>query len=216
MTAVEVFLEAGAKRTFAGAVEWPGWCRSGRDEDSALEALLAYAPRYRGVVRGRRLGFPRGTPELRVVERIAGGAETDFGVPARPSATDHRPIGDDALRGFGSILKACWGAFDRAVHAADGRELVKGPRGGGRDLDKIVSHVGEADLAYLRALGWRAEPGELDHLRAAILEGVAASSRGEIDPTGPRGGRRWSARYFVRRAAWHVLDHTWEIQDRAT
>ena len=35
-------------------------------------------------------------------------------------------------------------------------------------------------------------------------------------PAGPRGGKRWSARYFVRRAAWHVLDHAWEIEDRSS
>jgi hypothetical protein len=26
----------------------------------------------------------------------------------------------------------------------------------------------------------------------------------------------WSPRYFARRAAWHVLDHAWEIEDRVT
>jgi len=25
----------------------------------------------------------------------------------------------------------------------------------------------------------------------------------------------WSARYFLRRATWHVLDHVWEIEDRS-
>jgi hypothetical protein len=28
----EVYLETGQKRVFAAAVDWPGWCRSGRDE----------------------------------------------------------------------------------------------------------------------------------------------------------------------------------------
>ena len=28
--------------------------------------------------------------------------------------------------------------------------------------------------------------------------------------------RPWSPRYAVRRAAWHVLDHAWEIEDRAS
>ena len=31
---------------------------------------------------------------------------------------------------------------------------------------------------------------------------------------GPRGGKRWTPRYFVRRLVWHALDHAWEIQDR--
>ncbi len=24
----------------------------------------------------------------------------------------------------------------------------------------------------------------------------------------------WSPRYFIRRSAWHALDHAWEIEDR--
>jgi hypothetical protein len=38
---LDVYVETGAKRTFAGAVDWPGWCRSGRDEEAAIEALSA-------------------------------------------------------------------------------------------------------------------------------------------------------------------------------
>ena len=26
---------------------------------------------------------------------------------------------------------------------------------------------------------------------------------------------KWTARYFLRRAAWHVLDHVWEIEDKS-
>jgi hypothetical protein len=26
----------------------------------------------------------------------------------------------------------------------------------------------------------------------------------------------WTPRYFVRRAAWHALDHAWEIEDRSS
>jgi hypothetical protein len=43
-----------------------------------------------------------------------------------------------------------------------------------------------------------------------MLEALAASARGEV----PRGGKRWMGRYFVRREAWHVLDHTCEIEER--
>jgi hypothetical protein len=35
---VDAYLEVGAKRVFAGALDWPGWCRSARDEEGALEA----------------------------------------------------------------------------------------------------------------------------------------------------------------------------------
>jgi hypothetical protein len=52
--------------------------------------------------------------------------------------------------------------------------------------------------------------------RAAVLEGLERALVDGIPTRGPRGGARWSARYFVRRAAWHVLDHAWEIEDRST
>jgi hypothetical protein len=44
---------------------------------------------------------------------------------------------------------------------------------------------------------------------------LSAVACGEPVRTGPRGGVRWTARYYVRRSAWHVLDHAWEIEDRA-
>ena len=41
-TRVEVAIEAGTKRVFATAVDWPGWSRSAKTEEAALEALAAY------------------------------------------------------------------------------------------------------------------------------------------------------------------------------
>jgi hypothetical protein len=54
---VNVYVEKGAKRVFVGAIDWPGWCRSGRTEDTALEALFASGPRYAKVVAGGGVGF---------------------------------------------------------------------------------------------------------------------------------------------------------------
>jgi hypothetical protein len=72
-------------------------------------------------------------------------------------------------------------------------------------------------------LGWKSVKAdgdgpeqELARTRQAILDALAASARGEMAPRGPRGGLRWTPRYFVRRVAWHVLDHAWEVEDRAT
>ena len=47
-----------------------------------------------------------------------------------------------------------------------------------------------------------------------MLAGLAASAKGEIPATSPRGGLRWSPRYLVRRSLWHIVDHTWEIEQR--
>jgi hypothetical protein len=32
-------LEVTPKMSFASALDWPGWCRAGRDEGEALDAL---------------------------------------------------------------------------------------------------------------------------------------------------------------------------------
>jgi hypothetical protein len=217
--ALPAYLEVGAKRVFAGAVDWPGWCRSGRDEDAALETLVAYAPRYKRVLRGTRLGFPSAHDvTLRVVERMKGGATTDFGAPGEAPSVDAGPVDDAELRRLIALLRACWRAFDAAVDDGSGRRLAKGPRGGGRELPKIVEHVAGADLGYLGALGWKPSGDEglddLERARHATVPALTASARGEIPARGPRGGVRWKPRYFVRRSAWHVLDHAWEIEDR--
>lgn len=219
--AIPIYLEKGSKRTFAGAIDWPGWCRSARDVASAVEALLAYAPRYARVLRGARLGFepPTAVGRLVVTERLPGSATTDFGSPGGHPSSDARPLNAADLRRAETILKACWGAFDRAVSSAGSKSLRKGPRGGGRDLKKIVDHVREAEVAYLSALGWKPEPAlgrtGLDRTRREVLEALAYAATHAMPEKGPRGGVRWKPRYFVRRVAWHILDHAWEIEDRS-
>jgi hypothetical protein len=208
----DVYLEVGAKRTFAGALLWPGWCRSGRDEASAIDVLLGYAPRYAAALRGSRLGF-RASSDVCVVERLRGDATTDFGAPSAAPSADAEPMTDADLRRAQALLRACWRALDAAADAAAGKPLRTGPRGGGRDLDGIVEHVLGADGAYLSRVGVKLGEGELDHARHTILDGLAAAVRDGVPPA-PRGGARWSPRYFVRRVAWHVLDHAWEIEDR--
>ena len=223
MSSISVFIETGSKKTFAGALDWPGWCRSGRDEDAALQALLDYAPRYAQAMHAQGLEFqvPSRVSAFVVAERHTGSATTDFGVPGALLEADQAPFDHAALERARAILQACWQAFDRASQQAAGRELRKGPRGGGRDLDKMTAHVLETDAAYLGSLGWKHKPpsGEspaeaLTRTRQAILQALQAATEGALPAQGPRGGKRWPARYFVGRAAWHVLDHAWEIEDR--
>jgi hypothetical protein len=102
---------------------------------------------------------------------------------------------------------------------AKGKALRAGPRGGGRTLDGVVQHVLGAERGYLSQLGGKvsqpdSSPPASGPTRQAILKTLRASAHGEIAEYGPRGGKRWSPRYFVRREAWHVLDHIWEIEDR--
>lgn len=218
---MDVYLEIGHTRMFAMAADWPGWCRSGRDEASALQALRDYAPRYARVVRAAQLQF-RASVEasaFSVVERLAGTATTDFGAPDVAWPGDRRPVGEAELARFKRLLKACWTALDAAERAATGRVLRKGPRGGGRDLAAIMEHVQGVDDVYLARLGGKLKPVDpsqaLSKTRQAILATLVLAAQGEVPERGSRGGLRWTPRYFVRRLAWHELDHAWEIEDRA-
>ncbi len=220
---IDVYLEIGKKRTFAGAVDWPGWCRAGRDEAAALQALSDYAPRYARLLHAARIEFqpPTALSGLAVVERLEGNTTTDFGAPDVAPSGDTRPVDEAGLRRFQTLLAACWQAFDVAVQAATGQELRKGPRGGGRDLEGIVRHVMGAEAAYLARLAWKFKKPEAETLgeelartRQAVLDALAAAAHGQVPARGPRGGIIWPPRYFARRVAWHVLDHAWEIEDR--
>ena len=220
---IDVYIERGQKRTFAGAVDWPGWCRSGPDESSALQALFDYGPRYAQVLREKDFAFqvPKNLSAFNVIQRIKGDATTDFGAPSLAPSADAEPVNDKELQRFQAILKACWRFFDARTKSARGKELHKGPRGGGRELHGIVEHVLGSDVGYLGGLGSKVKLDEsaksreeLKRVRKSILEALAASAHGEIAERGPRGGIRWKPRYFVRRVAWHILDHAWEIEDR--
>ena len=217
---VPVYLESSAKRVFACAVDWPGWCRSGRDAAAALQTLVDYGPRYAKVVSRSRQGFapPRSVADLSVVERLTGDTTTDFGTPGAKPKVDEARVSPADLKRLEALMTAAWRAFDTAVEKARGKTLAKGPRGGGRELGAVIDHVREADAAYLAALGWKVPPDarrDSKALRASVREGIAASTRGEIPAKGPRGGVRWKPRYFARRLAWHALDHAWEIEDRS-
>jgi hypothetical protein len=118
-------------------------------------------------------------------------------------------------------LKACWRAFNTSVKKASEKSLRTGPRGGGRQLENMIEHVLGSNEGYLTQVGWKLQRDNTVDLnqqskqsRQAMLRALAASARGEIPAKGPRGGLRWTARYFIRRVAWHMLDHAWEIEDR--
>lgn len=218
-----IFLETGKKRTFAGAVDWPGWCRSGRDEAAALQALVDYGPRYARAINtaGLALDPPDDRSTLVVVERAAGNATTDFGAPDAVLRSDAQPLESVELDRWQAVLDACWQALVEAAQAAAGKELRKGPRGGGRDLDAIIHHVLGGNANYLSRLAWRFKldetadwRSEIERSQQAGRDALAAAARGEIPTHGPRGGAIWPPRYFVRRSAWHILDHAWEIEDR--
>jgi hypothetical protein len=220
---IPVALEIGKTRTFASALDWPGWARSGRDEAAALDSLFAYGPRYQHAIRTARLGFraPTKLTVFKVTERLTGDSTTDFGAPNIAPSIDSGPVDGAELKRLRGVLNACWNAFAEAVEAASSKPLRKGPRGGGRTALQIADHVIESHYSYLRMIYWR-EPHEtvpdilimLKAIKHADAKALVFATSDEMPTAGPRGGALWKPRYFVRRAAWHILDHTWEIQDR--
>jgi hypothetical protein len=202
-----VYLEVGAQRVFACAFDWPGWCRSGRTAEAALEALAVSAPRYALVTAEAGLCMP--AVDFDVLERLIGNATTDFGAPGAIPAQDERPLKAAEAKRLAALVSACWTVFDRVVAAAPA-ELRKGPRGGGRDRDKIITHILDAEMAYTRQMGLREQAPRFDDAAALATHRAAVV---EVLQSATAGGR-WPLRYAVRRMGWHVMDHAWEIEDR--
>ncbi len=216
--AIPVAIEVAPKKAFATAIDWPGWSRSGKTPELALEALAAHAPRYAVVAAEAAESFPTdavGIDVFEVVEEAAGGGGTEFGVPSRITDADRRATNAAEAERLRRLVAAAWTIFDRVAATAPA-ELRKGPRGGGRDRDKMIGHVIEADGAYAREIGLRlkapdaGDRASVEAMRAAVLDLLGAPSDGS-----PLADRKWTARYAAGRIAWHALDHAWEMQDRS-
>ncbi len=209
---LRVYLELGPKKVFACALDWAGWCRIGKSEELAIEALSDYAPRYEVIA--KRAGLELDTGTVSVVERVRGDATTDFGAPGAVPGSDTKRLTRTTAERQVALLQAAWDVFDD-VAATSPAELRNGPRGGGRDRDKLIAHVVDAERAYARKIGVQHPPFEFDDvnalaaMRAEIIEVLSAPSDGS-----PLVERGWPSRYAVRRFAWHVIDHLWEMEDR--
>jgi hypothetical protein len=215
---VRVAIEQGTKRSFASSLDWPGWSRSGRTPEDAIESLVAYAPRYTRIAEraGEAFRPPSSTHDIEIVERLPGGGGTDFGVPGMAAAAEEAPVDDAELRRLTALMHAAWEELDAVADGARSVELRKGPRGGGRDLHKILGHVRDAEAAYVGQLG--AKPPKSDDMapiRQAFLDTLEARVTGRSIENPRRTKDPWAPRYAVRRAMWHVLDHAWEIEDRS-
>lgn len=210
-TEVRVYLEVGGKRTFASAAGWPGWCRPGKDQQAALAALAAYAPRYAVVASLAKVQFIKGEPSFKVVERIKGNATTDYGAPGAAAKDESKTLTPKQATRMRDLVQASWDYLDKVVATAPS-SLRKGPRGGGRDRDAMFDHVLGAESEYAKRIGVRQkQPDAKDKsavraLRKAILQGFHNPNREE----------KWPVAYAARRTAWHALDHAWEIEDRSS
>lgn len=112
------------------------------------------------------------------------------------------------------LLRVCWAYFDD-VAARVSAELRKGPRGGGRDRDEIIRHVHASERHnWSPKVGVRTEQGVM-----LTPEGLAAHRQHYLDAirahnAESRPARTWPIQFLVRRAAQHVMDHAWEMEDR--
>jgi hypothetical protein len=214
---VRVMLEQGRKkRVVACAFDWPGWDRSARIGADVLAVLAAYRPRYAKVAELAGFGAEfAATGEFEVVERLDGIGMTDYyGVSGRAAGPEHDPMTDAACERKVALLRASWTTFDDAA-ARVSAQLRKGPRGGGRERDQIVWHVNGAEIGeFAPKVGVKVPPetiGDPEALRAyrdAVVEGIRAHhARGEP-------ARSWALQFLIRRCAWHMLDHAWELEDR--
>jgi len=178
-----VYLEVGAKRVFACAAEWPGWCRSGRDEERALEALAAAASRYAVLAALAGIQFDPVTEVdcIAIAERVPGSATTDFGALDVAPALDAEPATAQEAGRLAALVETAWDYFEQTAAAAP-PVLRKGPRGGGRDRDQIIGHVHETEVLHARMLGLKERPfpagdaAAVARVRAAILAEIRAGA----------------------------------------
>jgi hypothetical protein len=164
------------------------------------------------------LTLPKPATSFDVVERVQGNATTDFGAPGViPKLDGSAPTKAKAER-YATLVEASWAVFEQVAKGAPA-SLRKGPRGGGRDRDKMIAHVIDAEFAYARKLGVKHKPpGSADlkaapvkAMRADLVDALRSARTGE-----PPVEKGWPASYAARRVAWHVLDHAWEMEDRSS
>jgi hypothetical protein len=217
---VRTVIEHGPKdkRSVAFALEWPGWSRGAKSAELALDMLESYRVRYRPItgLAGMAHEFDASGP-LEVVEDKVGTGSTDFwGISFAPASSEQDPMGEAEFERAITLLRACWEFFD-GVAARVSPEMRKGPRGGGRDRDRIISHTirnESEDFATRVGLripeGAALTPDGLRQHRETYVAAMRAYNAGEF--TQPM--KSWTLPFLIRHSAFHTLDHAWEMEDK--
>jgi hypothetical protein len=215
---IRVMIEQGRKKPLAVAVafDWPGWERSGKSEPEALHVLDTYRPRYAKVAELAGLAKEFGAiGDPKVVEHIEGIGMTDFyGLSMRIAGPEQDQMSDAECERKIALLRASWAYFDDVASRVSA-ELRKGPRGGGRDRDRIVQHVNNVETGdFALKVGvatpegaWQ-DPGALRAYREAFCTAIR-----DYNARGAQ-ARNWTVQFVIRHSAYHVLDHAWEMEDR--
>ncbi len=223
ITGIAVALEIGpARRVFAQALDWIGWCRAGKDEEAALHQLVIAGARYAPVAARAGLSFtiPPSFEAFEVVERVPGNATTDFGAPAILLVADQQPLTEADIERLTSLLTACWSTFDDVFLSIPAELRGKKPERG-RSPDAMRLHLLEADLMHLSGFGpayRKPDPARIAEqeaeARQQILDALQAAPFNEVPVPRRKSGFFWTPRFAARRSAWHALDHAWELQGR--
>jgi len=206
------------KRSVAFALDWPGWSRGAKTTEVALDVLESYRLRYRPIAELAALAdaFDAAGP-LEVVEDQVGTGGTDFwGISYTPSSSERDPMDDAKFERALSLLQASWAFFD-GVAARVSTVMRKGPRGGGRDRDRIISHtirVESEDFATRVGLripeGAALTPDGLRAYRETYVAAMRAYNAGELEQP----MKSWTLPFLIRHSAFHTLDHAWEMEDK--
>jgi hypothetical protein len=217
---VRTVIERGpkGKRAVAISIDWPGWERGAKTSELAQEALESYRERYRPIaaLAGMASEFDAAGPTEIVEEKVGPGSTDFWGISFAPSAAEQEPMSEAQLERGITLLQACWQYFDR-VAARVSPEMRKGARGGGRDRDRIISHVIRVESEdFARRVGLRLaegaalEAGALGRYRHDYVEAMRAYNAGEV-----KGHMiTWTLPFVIRHSAYHTLDHAWEMEDK--
>lgn len=218
-TPIRVMIEHGRRKPVAVAVafDWPGWERSGRSDEDALDVLARYRPRFARVAELAGLAeVLAGTGGTDVVERVEGLGMTDFyGVSMRSAGPEKERMTDAECERKIALLRAAWAYFDEVASRVSA--VRKGPRGGGRERDEIVRHAYGAEVVeFAPKVGvkspeetWRnPTPERLRAHRDSFCEAIREYNARTAFT------RSWTVQFVIRRCCYHMLDHAWELEDK--
>jgi hypothetical protein len=218
---MRVVHEIGPRGTKVVAVapDWPGLERGAATGEAATERLRSYLPRYAPVAElaGMTTEFAAASTSLDLVEQYPGTGSTDFwGISFAFSTIDREAVSDDELARELTLMRACWAFFD-GVRSRVSANMRPGPRGGGRDRDRIVGHVIGTERGWAKMVGLPPPDCELptDAGLEAHRDAYCAAIRAH-HAAGKTAGRvaRWPLRFLIRHTAFHALDHAWEMEDK--
>jgi hypothetical protein len=221
---IRVTLEIGpkGKKVVAVAADWPGLERGATTGEAAIKRLLSYVPRYAPVAKlaGMATDFATSTTssavEVDVVERYPGTGSTDFwGISFGFSGIDQQAMSGEELERELTLMRGCWTFFDD-VRSRVSAEMQKGPRGGGRDRDRIIRHTLFTEQDWAKMFGVA-----MPQHQEVILTDEGLSAHREAYCNAVRAlhsqnkmARKWPLRYLIRHTAFHTLDHAWEMEVR--